>query len=173
VAAGSAPYGDTVIVWRLDRLACSTRDLLETMETIQEAGTRFSITIWTGANTMTRVSILEKAGLPSSSISDVIKRTCSRSITTLYCWWVWRLRRDERLLFLHGRAVDTTAGGRCATRPYRRSAGDARFINYDHHNNPVNFGASPARQSLTFPKRDRRHFALFCRRLIDRRGQQY
>jgi DNA invertase Pin-like site-specific DNA recombinase len=33
--------GDTVIVWKLDRLARSTRDLLETMETIQEAGARF------------------------------------------------------------------------------------------------------------------------------------
>jgi DNA invertase Pin-like site-specific DNA recombinase len=33
--------GDTVIVWRLDRLARSTRDLLETMETIREVGARF------------------------------------------------------------------------------------------------------------------------------------
>ena len=33
--------GDTVMVWKLDRLARSTRDLLETMETIQEAGARF------------------------------------------------------------------------------------------------------------------------------------
>ena len=33
--------GDTVIVWRLDRLARSTRHLLETMETIREAGARF------------------------------------------------------------------------------------------------------------------------------------
>ena len=33
--------GDTVIVWKLDRLARSTRDLLETMETIGEAGARF------------------------------------------------------------------------------------------------------------------------------------
>ena len=33
--------GDTVIVWKLDRLARSTRDLLEAMETIREAGARF------------------------------------------------------------------------------------------------------------------------------------
>lgn len=33
--------GDTVIVWRLDRLARSTRHLLEIMETIREAGARF------------------------------------------------------------------------------------------------------------------------------------
>jgi DNA invertase Pin-like site-specific DNA recombinase len=33
--------GDTIIVWRLDRLARSTRDLLETMEAIREGGARF------------------------------------------------------------------------------------------------------------------------------------
>src|ERR1700693_5961889 len=33
--------GDTIVVWKLDRLARSTRDLLETMETIREAGGRF------------------------------------------------------------------------------------------------------------------------------------
>ena len=30
--------GDTIIVWKLDRLARSTRDLLGTMETIHDAG---------------------------------------------------------------------------------------------------------------------------------------
>jgi DNA invertase Pin-like site-specific DNA recombinase len=33
--------GDVSVVWKLDRLARSTRDLLETMETIREAGARF------------------------------------------------------------------------------------------------------------------------------------
>lgn len=33
--------GDTVIVWKLDRLARSTRELLDTMETIGEAGAKF------------------------------------------------------------------------------------------------------------------------------------
>src|SRR5512135_2346304 len=33
--------GDIVVVWKLDRLARSTRALLETMETIREAGARF------------------------------------------------------------------------------------------------------------------------------------
>src|SRR5262245_52212484 len=33
--------GDIIVVWKLDRLARSTRDLLETMETIREAGARF------------------------------------------------------------------------------------------------------------------------------------
>jgi DNA invertase Pin-like site-specific DNA recombinase len=32
---------DIIVVWKLDRLARSTRDLLETMETIREAGGRF------------------------------------------------------------------------------------------------------------------------------------
>jgi hypothetical protein len=32
---------DTVVVWKLDRLARSTRDLLETVETIREAGAAF------------------------------------------------------------------------------------------------------------------------------------
>jgi len=33
--------GDVIVVWKLDRLARSTRDLLETMETIREAGAKF------------------------------------------------------------------------------------------------------------------------------------
>lgn len=33
--------GDILVVWKLDRLARSTRDLLETMETIRDAGARF------------------------------------------------------------------------------------------------------------------------------------
>lgn len=33
--------GDVVVVWKLDRLARSTRDLLETMEIIRDAGARF------------------------------------------------------------------------------------------------------------------------------------
>ena len=33
--------GDTIVVWKLDRLARSTRDLLETMETIQQIGAKF------------------------------------------------------------------------------------------------------------------------------------
>jgi DNA invertase Pin-like site-specific DNA recombinase len=33
--------GDTIVVWKLDRLARSTRDLLQAMETIQQAGGKF------------------------------------------------------------------------------------------------------------------------------------
>ena len=34
-------HGDILVVWKLDRLARSTRDLLETMETIRGAGGKF------------------------------------------------------------------------------------------------------------------------------------
>jgi len=43
--------GDTVIMWKLDRLARSTRDLLETMETIREARARFQSLSEPWANT--------------------------------------------------------------------------------------------------------------------------
>ena len=33
--------GDTIVVWKLDRLARSTRSLLETMKSIREAGGKF------------------------------------------------------------------------------------------------------------------------------------
>ena len=33
--------GDIIVVWKLDRLARSTRDLLDTMETMRDAGARF------------------------------------------------------------------------------------------------------------------------------------
>jgi DNA invertase Pin-like site-specific DNA recombinase len=43
--------GDTIIVWKLDRLARSTRDLLITMETIHEAGGKFQSLSEPWANT--------------------------------------------------------------------------------------------------------------------------
>jgi DNA invertase Pin-like site-specific DNA recombinase len=43
--------GDTVIVWKLDRLARSARDLLNTMETINEAGGKFQSISEPWANT--------------------------------------------------------------------------------------------------------------------------
>jgi DNA invertase Pin-like site-specific DNA recombinase len=49
---------DTVIVWKLDRLARSTRDLLETMETIRAAGARFQSLSEPWANTTTHAGKL-------------------------------------------------------------------------------------------------------------------
>jgi len=45
--------GDTFLVWSLDRQARSTRDLLDTMETISEAGARFQSLSEPWANTTT------------------------------------------------------------------------------------------------------------------------
>ncbi len=45
--------GDTIVVWKLDRLARSTRDLLNTMETIDDAGGKFQSLSEPWANTTT------------------------------------------------------------------------------------------------------------------------
>jgi DNA invertase Pin-like site-specific DNA recombinase len=45
--------GDIIIVWRLDRLARSTRDLLNTMDTINEVGGKFQSISEPWANTTT------------------------------------------------------------------------------------------------------------------------
>ena len=45
--------GDIIIVWKLDRLARSTRDLLNTMETMREAGAKFQSLSEPWANTTT------------------------------------------------------------------------------------------------------------------------
>jgi DNA invertase Pin-like site-specific DNA recombinase len=47
--------GDTIVVWKLDRLARSTRDLLNTMETIHETGGKFQSISEPWANTTTHV----------------------------------------------------------------------------------------------------------------------
>jgi DNA invertase Pin-like site-specific DNA recombinase len=47
--------GDTIIVWKLDRLARSTRDLLNTMGTIDEAGGKFQSLSEPWANTTSHV----------------------------------------------------------------------------------------------------------------------
>jgi len=47
--------GDTIVVWRIDRLARSTRDLLNTMEIIHEGGGRFQSLSEPWANTTTHV----------------------------------------------------------------------------------------------------------------------
>jgi DNA invertase Pin-like site-specific DNA recombinase len=45
--------GDTIVVWKLDRLARSTRDLLNTMETLGDAEARFQSLSEPWANTTT------------------------------------------------------------------------------------------------------------------------
>jgi DNA invertase Pin-like site-specific DNA recombinase len=45
--------GDTLVVWKLDRLARSTQDLLNTMETINDAGAKFQSLSEPWANTTT------------------------------------------------------------------------------------------------------------------------
>jgi DNA invertase Pin-like site-specific DNA recombinase len=50
--------GDTVIVWKRDRLARSTHDLLETMETIRKVGARFQSLSEPWANTTTHAGKL-------------------------------------------------------------------------------------------------------------------
>ena len=45
--------GDAIIVWKLDRLARSTRDLLNTMETLADAGAKFQSLSEPWANTTT------------------------------------------------------------------------------------------------------------------------
>ena len=45
--------GDVIVVWKLDRLARSTRDLLNTMDTINEAGGKFQSISEPWANTTT------------------------------------------------------------------------------------------------------------------------
>ena len=46
--------GDTIVVWKLDRLARSTRDLLNTMEMIHEGGGKFQSLSEPWANTTGR-----------------------------------------------------------------------------------------------------------------------
>ena len=52
--------GDTTVIWKLDRLARSTRDLLNTMETISEAGGDFQSLSEPWENTTTHAGIKTK-----------------------------------------------------------------------------------------------------------------
>jgi DNA invertase Pin-like site-specific DNA recombinase len=70
--------GNTVI-WKLDRLARSTRDLLETMETIREAGARFRSLSEPWANTTSHAGKLIMtvfAGIPDFE-RDLIRERIS------------------------------------------------------------------------------------------------
>ena len=73
-------HGDTVIVWRLDRLARSTRDLLETMETIREAGARFQSLSEPWADTTThagKLIVTAFAGIAEFERDLIRERTCA------------------------------------------------------------------------------------------------
>jgi DNA invertase Pin-like site-specific DNA recombinase len=71
--------GDTVIVWKVDRLARSTCGLLETMETIREAGARFQSLSEPWANTTTHAGKLIMtvfAGIAEFERDLIRERTC-------------------------------------------------------------------------------------------------
>jgi DNA invertase Pin-like site-specific DNA recombinase len=73
-------HSDTVIVWKLDRLARSTRDLLETMETIREAGARFQSLSEPWANTTThagKLIITVFPGIAEFERDLIRERTCA------------------------------------------------------------------------------------------------
>jgi hypothetical protein len=59
--------GDIIVVWKLDRLARSTRDLLNTMETISEAGAKFESLSEPWANTTTHVGKMDHDSLRPAS----------------------------------------------------------------------------------------------------------
>ena len=65
---------DTVIVWILDRLVRSTRDLLETMETIWEAGARFrSLSeLWADTTTHAGNRYIRSGGCDSGGMVDEV-----------------------------------------------------------------------------------------------------
>ena len=60
--------GDTVIVWKLDRLVRSTRDLLEITETIREAGARFQSLSEPWANTTSHAGKLIVTNVHTATI---------------------------------------------------------------------------------------------------------
>ena len=51
--------GDVIVVWKLDRLARSTRDLLNTMDTINEAGGKFQSVSEPWADTTTHAGLAQ------------------------------------------------------------------------------------------------------------------
>lgn len=70
--------GDTVVVWRLDRLARSTRHLLETMDIIQGAGARFQSLSEPWADTTTnagKMIMTVFAGIAEFERALILERT--------------------------------------------------------------------------------------------------
>jgi len=81
--------GDTVIVWKVDRLARSTRDLLETMETIREAGARFQSLSEPWANTTSHAGKLIMTVFAGSSALHAAEFSVAPSRKPSTCFSPW------------------------------------------------------------------------------------
>ena len=69
-AIGTLGSGDTLVITRLDRLARSTRDLLNTLDAVAKKGATFKSLVDTWADTTTphgRLLLTVLGGLPNSS----------------------------------------------------------------------------------------------------------
>jgi DNA invertase Pin-like site-specific DNA recombinase len=72
--------GDTIVVWKLDRLARSTRSLLETMESIREAAGKFRSLSEPWADTTTHAGKMIMtifAGIADDAERDLIRERTS------------------------------------------------------------------------------------------------
>jgi DNA invertase Pin-like site-specific DNA recombinase len=91
--------GDTIVVWKLDRLARSTRDLLETMEAIREAAGKFQSLSEPWADTTThagkmimtignmdlfRVAVVQAGSVPFQIIVNKLWITSKVRISSTY-----------------------------------------------------------------------------------------
>jgi DNA invertase Pin-like site-specific DNA recombinase len=77
--------GDTIVVWKLDRLAHSTRDLLETMETIQQVGGKFQSLSEPWADTTTHAGKMIMSIFVG--IADDAERAIMQSYTANVAVW--------------------------------------------------------------------------------------
>ena len=77
--------GDTIVVWRLDRLARSTRDLLETTEAIREASGKFQSLSEPWADTTTHAGKMIMTIF--AGIADDAERAIMQSHTAKVAVW--------------------------------------------------------------------------------------
>jgi DNA invertase Pin-like site-specific DNA recombinase len=76
---------DIIVVWKLDRLARSTRDLLETMEIIRQAGGKFQSLSEPWADTTTHAGKLIMTIF--AGIADYAERAIMQSRSTEVVMW--------------------------------------------------------------------------------------
>ena len=84
--------GDTIVVWKLDRLARSTRSLLETMESIREAGGKFrslsepwaDTTTHAGKMIMTIFAGIADDARPDPRANKCRKRSCPEKRSAIW-----------------------------------------------------------------------------------------